>query len=670
MRFSVWLLAASLSAVVAPVQSASAKDRAVPGTEAAAKAGKLSGRPDFGPPPAGVNFDPPPAPDPKLKDDAIAFLLSESSEQLRPDGLDNLVRYVVELRNQAGVQSFGTIAIPWNEERTRLTIHHVNIVRGGKTIEALDKADIQVLQREAKLEQSTFTGVKTVVMPIRGLAIGDRLDVAYSYATRPGGIGKREEIQTLEIPLTIGRMVRRFTIDPALNVHWKTSPDLADWNVADDPATHTRTYSKNGVEPPKLPKYVPDRFKTPMIQVTSYASWSEVADTLTDQFAKARRVDDSSPVAALARSIADKSSDPRVRLLAALRAVQNDVRYTALLLGSGDYVPTPASDVWANRYGDCKGKTALLLALLDRLGIAADPVLASIAYDDALPTILPTLSLLDHVYVRAKVGPDYYYLDGTQSGQLTLDELRTGTSRNVLPLVGHSSLVAIADIPPAQPLYETVVVWDARQSLLKDVPFEATLTFRGAVATAVRGSAAATLDREKFIGELKAKVAGVSNDILDYVSMEEADANGNFVAHFKGKGDLDWSSVEGMKGNRYQFSHSTVKWNVEFDRNDDKARYPVLLDYPYWERMTETLLLPSDGRGFVVDASSIDQTIAGTHISRSIVQNGNRVTATSNFRRLQREISAAASIAAGNILDDINGDFGYVVARKRIPGAD
>jgi transglutaminase-like putative cysteine protease len=51
------------------------------------------------------------------------------------------------------------------------------------------------------------------------------------------------------------------------------------------------------------------------------------------------------------------------RAEAALALVQDRVRYVALAMGAGGYVPADAAETWSRRYGDCKGKTALLLVV-------------------------------------------------------------------------------------------------------------------------------------------------------------------------------------------------------------------------------------------------------------------------------------------------------------------
>jgi hypothetical protein len=343
------------------------------------------------------------------------------------------------------------------------------------------------------------------------------------------------------------------------------------------------------------------------------------------------------------------------------------VRYVALLLGDGNYKPMSADEVWAQRFGDCKGKTALLLALLDRLGIQAEPYLASIQFDDGLEKQLPSLAMLDHVYVRAHVGSEIYYLDGTNFGQRTLEELRVPTTIHGLPLLENGTLLTAPDVQASAPTIETDLVWDARGGVTDKVPFQATLVLRGSMAAHMRLESANSTDRDKLVTELKSKVAGVRNDDLEYVSTEPENADGSYVVRFKGSIDLDWTPVDGLKGNRYQFSQSTVTWDGEFDRDDEDGKsIPVSMVFPYWERTIEKILLPNDGKDFILDAPSIDETVAVTRITRSVTLANGVATSVSDFRRLKRELDPQSARTAKDPLAKIKDNYAYIVSRKKL----
>jgi transglutaminase-like putative cysteine protease len=623
-------------------------------------------RPDFGPRPAWAEEVKTPLGDPKHQDDPFQFLLSNAQERLTATGVENYVEYVVQPLNQAGLQGLGNVTIPWNVDRTNLTLNGVSIERDGKTIDALKRDDITILQRETKLEQSMFTGIRTLVMPVRGLQVGDKLRVAYTYKTKPGSVGKTEEVQDLNTPIPVGYVVRRMVVSKDLPVRWSVPTEFKA-TLRDNPTTLERTFVAEKVEPSKARSFLPDRFKHKLVQVSAFKSWDEVASGVAPKFDTARKTTANSAVSLLADKIAADQKDPHDRMLAALRSAQDDVRYVAILLGDGDYTPMSAEDVWAQRYGDCKGKTAFILALLDRLGIQAEPVLASITYDDLLEKQLPSLAMLDHVYVRAHIGTEIYYLDGTKFGQRTLEELKEPTTLHILPLIEKSDLITVPDTMPSGPLIESNIVWDARNGVLQKVPFEATLILRGVSAADARAEAATSSDREKLTEKWKDKVPAIRNDDLQYVSTEAEAPDGSYRIKFKGAVELDWTPVEGMKGNRFQFSQTTLKWDGEFDRDDDAGKdIPVLMTFPYWERTVEKIVLPNGGKDFALDAPTIDQTIAATRFTRTIQSANGVITATSDFKRLGRELDGNSARTAKSALKDMSENYAYLVSRKKL----
>jgi hypothetical protein len=58
----------------------------------------------------------------------------------------------------------------------------------------------------------------------------------------------------------------------------------------------------------------------------------------------------------------------------------------------------------------------MLLALMNELGIKAEPALVSLTRGDDLNDRLPGLAVFDHVFVHTVIGRRDFWLDGTRSG--------------------------------------------------------------------------------------------------------------------------------------------------------------------------------------------------------------------------------------------------------------
>lgn len=66
---------------------------------------------------------------------------------------------------------------------------------------------------------------------------------------------------------------------------------------------------------------------------------------------------------------------PAVRVAQLAARVQTGIRYAAIELGRGRWIPDPAAETWQRRYGDCKNKAALLASALAAAGVEARLVL-------------------------------------------------------------------------------------------------------------------------------------------------------------------------------------------------------------------------------------------------------------------------------------------------------
>ena len=94
--------------------------------------------------------------------------------------------------------------------------------------------------------------------------------------------------------------------------------------------------------------------------------------------------------------------------------VQDNIRYIAYEDGYSGYIPTPAQDVMAKKYGDCKGMANLLTEMMKLAGYDAHFTwigTRGIPY----PQSMPALCVNNHAICTLYFGGKTYYLDGTES---------------------------------------------------------------------------------------------------------------------------------------------------------------------------------------------------------------------------------------------------------------
>lgn len=131
-------------------------------------------------------------------------------------------------------------------------------------------------------------------------------------------------------------------------------------------------------------------------------------------------------VAKLARHLTEGAANDRERLERLVRYVQDRVRYVAVQIGVGGYVPTPPAETVARQWGDCKDKGVLLVDLLEQVGIEAFPALVRLDESKSFDVDFPSADQFNHLIVAvpvkkmATVGADpvsggYLFVDATQS---------------------------------------------------------------------------------------------------------------------------------------------------------------------------------------------------------------------------------------------------------------
>ena len=101
-------------------------------------------------------------------------------------------------------------------------------------------------------------------------------------------------------------------------------------------------------------------------------------------------------IQSLADQLANGAADRRDEARRIYDWVSRHIRWVAIYVGDGAFIPHRADEVLANGYGDCKDQVVLLVTLLHARGIAAQPVLVNLnpTYTLSGP---PTFTAFNHV---------------------------------------------------------------------------------------------------------------------------------------------------------------------------------------------------------------------------------------------------------------------------------
>lgn len=607
------------------------------------------------------------APEPKLDDDLpVRSLVQDSQIQLDHGFTRMFSRSVLEIRKPEGLAAVSTIALPWRPDTDELTVHWIHILRKGETLDLLAKGQkFTVLRREANLERAMLDGTLTAVIQPEGVQVGDQIDLAYTITRRDAVSGSHDEFLTGELhmmPLELLRM--RVSWPKGEAVRFRLGSRLPKPVLATNGQLTTLEYIARGVLPQRTPKGAPPRYSNlSSMEFTDAGSWSDIAGLMRPLYATAATLSPQSPLQAEIRKIAASSTDPLKRAEAALRLVQDQVRYVYLAVGVSGYVPANADTTWARRFGDCKAKSALLVALLHGLQIEATPALVSTQNGDGLDGRLPLMQHFDHVIVQARINGRAYWLDGTRTEDRSPDAVETPGFRWALPLDGAAGLTQLIQAAPDKPQEVRNLKLDASGGLNVPAMASAERIYRGDAAVMIwQGLNVLTAaDRDQAIRRFWQQHYNWIK--IDKVSFNFDDARREIRLAMEGKGNMGWQTAAGTTRRRYWSNASVIAYRPDFVREEGSDKFaPFAVNFPSYSEDHETVVLPNKGYGFSLAGKDVDQKLAGVAYRRTSSLSNGVVTISVSERSLAPEFSAAEAKRTEVVLGELNDDTVYILA--------
>jgi len=571
--------------------------------------------------------------------EGLRFLLFDSQLHAEADSESAYVRYRSLALAPQALPLLGNVSLSWNPASEEVTVHHVLIIRGGQTIDVLVEQTFETLRREQNLEQAMLDGRLTAILQPAGLRVGDILDVAYTLTSRdPIMAGHPEHTLDLNLPFVIDHTRYRASWPTALPVRLRAANDWTPLVPKQGGGQSSVEVELNGVQPIVVPDDLPLRLRgVRRVELSGYRDWSEIAVRLKPLYDSARRLNEDSPLKAEIERIRVLSDDPAVQAAAALRLVQDQVRYVALMMGQGALTPASADETWSRRFGDCKAKTALLLALLDGLGIEAAPAAVSMQNGDGMNERLPMIGAFDHVLVRASMGGAVYWLDGARTGDRTLGEVSVPPFRWALPLTGPEAKLEPLKVPVKIVAdSETTIAIDATSGLYAPVGVVGTMVLRGDAAAAVGGQLGIVSEAQRDQGLRDLWSAQLAAPTITAVtSGYNVEAN-LLTLTMTGTMKLSWRA-EGLipPGGSYQTISTEARPDGPF------KTLPYAVNHPTLTRQIATLRLPADGAGFRVSGGQVDRTELAHALRRTVSLDGDLVRIEVTMQSIADEISAA-----------------------------
>ncbi len=324
--------------------------------------------------------------------------------------------YAYRFLSESGVQESSEQSFKFDPTYQKLTIHRLRIHRDGKIIDRLQDQEIKTLERESRHEQQLYDGRLTSMVLLKDIRVGDVLEYAYSIAgANPIFDGHFSTTQQWRWGGAVHHSRYR--------VLWpeKEVPPYRMENSDQQPVIVKTSYGQQLVWEQKNSKPVYKESSLPIdyspyawIELSDFRTWDEVRQWARGLYHFPEKLP--SELEQQIERIKKLPSEEK-RALAALRYVQDNIRYVGSFMGEHSHKPYKVDTIMNRRFGDCKDKTLLLVILLRELGMQAVPALVETDFRKQIKGWLPSPFAFDHVVTRLTLNGESHWIDPTRSFQ-------------------------------------------------------------------------------------------------------------------------------------------------------------------------------------------------------------------------------------------------------------
>jgi transglutaminase-like putative cysteine protease/tetratricopeptide (TPR) repeat protein len=344
-----------------------------------------------------------------------------------------LIYKVLTQKGAEGWDSTTAYWEPWHEERPSLRARV--ITKDYQIHELNEKAITDSPARDE--EESTFGDRRVLRAPLpaiaQGVVVEEERIVREKTPFFSGGTVSRVYFGR-RVPVQHERLVIEAPASLPLKYELQLLPQIKEQRS--ETAGQVRlTFESGPMEAldENLPLFPSDVPQYPSVTFSTGRSWAEIAQTYT------QTVNDKiagSDLKDVAQKVLAGRTTREQKAAAIVQYLSREVRYTGVEFGENQIIPRPPKETLSQRYGDCKDKATLMVAMLREAEIPAYVALLDAGTGTDVAATLPGMGMFDHAIVYVP-GQEAIWIDPTDA-YARLGQLPRGDQ-------GRWALVASAD---------------------------------------------------------------------------------------------------------------------------------------------------------------------------------------------------------------------------------
>lgn len=342
--------------------------------------------------------------------EGASVLLDLTAVEVHQNGLSRtLHQRIVKIESAAGVREHVSFPIRFSPDRQAVEVKVARVHRADGSSEAASQGEVSLNEPWARLWYDT----RAKVLGFASLRPGDLLEIEYLvedvasdnlFADHFGDIAFLQEQSPIErfVYVLVTPAARRFFVrEPRLRVERSEKVEegrrVYRWEARGLPRI---------VSEPSMPGWseVAD-----YLHVSTYSRWEEMTRWYWGLVKE--QLHSSKALVETARRVTASATSELEKIRAIQSYVARHTRYVGLEFGIHGYKPYASDQVLTRKFGDCKDKAGLLVALLREVGIPAMLVAVRTRDRGALDPSPASLAPFNHAI--AYIPKHDLYLDGT-----------------------------------------------------------------------------------------------------------------------------------------------------------------------------------------------------------------------------------------------------------------
>ena len=384
-------------------------------------------------------------------------LYSAASESIPPEGTDvtvlddeesyvfdasgrsvHTVYVVFKVLTQKGAEGWGDISVtwePWHGERPTLRARVITPDYTVHELEAKTIADTPAREDESKI----YSDRRVIRAPLPAIAPGSVVEQEVVLKQSPPFLGAGAVrlffFGRISVPVQHTRLVLEAPSSVPLRYVLQLLPDLKPQRSEAEGRVKIAFDSGPVAALDESERYVPSDVPIfPSVVFSTGTSWQQVAE----EYAEIVEGHISAPeVKPLVQRLIQGKPSRNEKEQAILEYLDKEVRYTGIEFREATVVPHSPTETLAHKYGDCKDKATLLVAMLRAAEIPAWVALLNTGWRMDVPADLPGMDIFDHAIVFVPGDPDLW-IDATDE-RARLGQLPIGDQGRLALIVGAGS---------------------------------------------------------------------------------------------------------------------------------------------------------------------------------------------------------------------------------------